>query len=270
MRFIHCGANVSSKLRSNSAGSGGRMATAMRGTRRPRPIRGKRGVVDAATVHAHGCHLATGTWVTDTIQEMPGCAEGGFDPGSLDRARRSGACQRAASLLRSALPRSSASRLRTKFRLARESGPSPPPPFSPRPHLRRASSRAFFSAARFRPLPFQPQPSPPPSSRPRLRCRVFAFLELLRRLSSSCCPRSARRSSSSLRSISSRVRLRRTLLFDGRGFRLGSGSWFGHRLGSRRRRAASGSGRDAFQHALIDHRALRWPRRRRAAALRFQ
>src|SRR6185369_3586771 len=71
------GANVSSKLRSNSAGSGGDGSGDARYTAAS---------TDSRNAASPPLQLSTrtevtsppGTWVTETVQEMPGCAEGGL------------------------------------------------------------------------------------------------------------------------------------------------------------------------------------------------
>ncbi len=120
MRLIHCGANVSSKLRSNSAGSGRRHGNGDAAIDRGLHRFTQRGVVDAAAVHADGCHLAARNLGDRHNTRDAGLCRGRLDPGPRRCARRSAhasAC--ASSLLRTALPRSSASSTAPKFRLAR-------------------------------------------------------------------------------------------------------------------------------------------------------
>ena len=160
------------------------------------------------------------------------------------------ACQRfASSLLRTALPRSSASSCALKFRLRAPAAPFHRRPSSRRRHLRRAFSRA--PSCRRLPSPLRPSrrpPSPRPafsassrsaSSRSFSSCAAFFSCSCFSCSSFSCASRS-----SSVALDLGRIRLGRPLLFDGR--RLGFGHGFRCRFGRRWFGRGSGFGAMPF------------------------
>jgi hypothetical protein len=127
-------------LRSNSAGSGGDGSGDARYTAAS---------TDSRSAASPPLQLSTrtevtsppGTWVTETVQEMPGCAEGGRIQARWMRATICAYQRAASSLFRRARPRSSASRLlRSSASWARRA-------FSAAAFFAASSAARFFAAS---------------------------------------------------------------------------------------------------------------------------
>ena len=176
------GANVSSKLRSNGAGSGGgwqRRSAIYRGLDRFT----QRGIVDAATVHADGRDLAARNLGDrhNTRDARP--CRGWFDPGPRRCARRSAhASASASSLLRAALPRSSASRARRSSASRASRAFSSAAFFAAAASSARFFSGAFLSATAFSAAAFSAAAFAAACFSASTLLGVFALLQFLRGL----------------------------------------------------------------------------------------